>query len=76
MLTKVFAGCGGAIALVATAAAYTQPGALALRQESQDNYWPRDNTTVSGSYRSGVWSPAPGRASYGGFQGGGPGSGK
>lgn len=77
MLTKIFAAAAVAIALLTTIAAYSQRSALVLREESQDQYWPRRGTSLSGTYRSdGAWQPLPNRSAYGSFRGGGPGSGK
>lgn len=76
MLTRIFAAVGIAFALAAIAASYTQRSAFYLGQENQPTYWPRHGTQLSGRYRSGVWVPLPGRTTYEGFQGGGPGLGK
>ncbi|NJP10797.1 MAG: hypothetical protein HC866_16075 [Leptolyngbyaceae cyanobacterium RU_5_1] len=76
MLTKLFAAMVLAIAAITVTYGYTQQAALVLRQEKQDNYWPRHNTYVSGGYYGGVWVASPDRQSYGSFRGGGPGAGK
>ena len=78
MLTKVFAGIGVLIALWSITDAYTQKSAFVLRQEKQANFSPRSGTGASGYYDNrGIWIFNSGsRSSYGGFQGGGPGSGK
>ncbi|MBF2028342.1 MAG: hypothetical protein IGS48_16510 [Oscillatoriales cyanobacterium C42_A2020_001] len=76
MLSKLFAAAAIAIAAITLTAGFTQQAALVLRQENQDNYWPRYDTQSSGTYRSGVWVSSPLRSSYGSFRGGGPGAGK
>lgn len=76
MLTKLFAAAAVAIAAITLTAGFTQQAALVLRQENQDNHWPRHGTTTAGTYRSGVWVASPTRRSYGSFRGGGPGAGK
>ncbi len=78
MLTKVFAGIGVLMALWSITDAYTQKSAFVLREEKQANFSPRSGTSASGYYdRNGTWIfYSSGRSSYGGFQGGGPGSGK
>jgi hypothetical protein len=77
MLTKIFAAAAIAIALLTVIAAYSQRSALVLREESQEQYWPRRGTSLSGSYGSGGnWQPLPNRSTYGGFRGGGPSAGK
>ncbi|MEL6164953.1 MAG: hypothetical protein AAFR37_14770 [Cyanobacteria bacterium J06628_3] len=77
MLTKVFAGIAVFMALWSITDAYTQKSAFVLREEKQANFSPRRGTSLSGSYNSGgTWVFINSRSSYGGFQGGGPGSGK
>ncbi|MFW6359466.1 MAG: hypothetical protein ACOC0N_09695 [Chroococcales cyanobacterium] len=76
MITKLIASAAIAIALYTIIAGYTQSSALVLRDEKQDNYWPRRGTYLSGRYRRGIWEPLPNRSSYGSFRGGGIGSGK
>lgn len=77
MLTKVFAGIGVLMAIWSISDAYTQKSAFVLREEKQANFSPRRGTSASGYYNNGgTWIFYSGRSSYGGFQGGGPGSGK
>ncbi|MEM6755445.1 MAG: hypothetical protein AAF630_21035 [Cyanobacteria bacterium P01_C01_bin.38] len=77
MLTKVFAGIAVVIAIWSITDAYTQKSAFVLREEKQANFSPRHGTSASGYYDNrGVWIFNSGRSSYGGFQGGGPGTGK
>lgn len=76
MLSKFFAVVVIAIAAITLFAGFTQRSALTLRQENQANYWSRSDTSLSGSYRGGVWVASPDRTSYGSFRGGGPGVGK
>ena len=77
MVPKLFAFITLLIALGAITAAYSQRSAFYLRQERQPHYWPRRNTSLSGRYRNGVWVGSPSRQNFGGgFQGGGPRSGK
>jgi hypothetical protein len=76
MLTKLFAALVFVLAAFTIHAGFTQRSALLLRQENQDNYWPRHDTQTSGTYRSGAWVASPNRQSYGSFRGGGPGAGK
>lgn len=77
MLTKVFAAIGVLMAMWSITDAYTQKSAFVLREEKQANFSPRRGTGASGYYDNrGIWIFYSGRSSYGGFQGGGPGSGK
>ena len=77
MLTKIFAGVAVLMAIWSISDAYGQKSALVLREEDSSNFSPRRGTSLSGSYgRGGTWIFVPSRASYSGFQGGGPGSGK
>jgi hypothetical protein len=76
MVGKLIAASTAAVAALTISSAYTQRSALVLRQEQQDNYWPRYGTVASGRYSSGVWVASPDRQSYGTFRGGGPGVGK
>lgn len=76
MFTKLFAAAAVALAGITLYSAFTQQGAMVLRQENQDNHWARYDTSPSGRYRSGVWVASPDRATYGSFRGGGPGAGK
>jgi len=76
MLTKLFAFIALAIAGLTLFSGFTQEGAMVLRQENQENYWPRHGTASSGTYRRGAWVASPIRSSYGSFRGGGPGAGK
>ncbi|MBD1867881.1 hypothetical protein H6F88_32270 [Oculatella sp. FACHB-28] len=76
MIYPVFAIAACLIAGVTLFAGCTQISALNLRQEEQTMYWSRYNTNLSGYYYNQTWVPAPDRASYGEFVGGGPGDGK
>lgn len=77
MIAKILAVATAIVALGAVTASYTQRAAFHLGQEKQSNYWPRHGTRLSGRYNSsGVWIAVPSRRSFGGFQGGGPNSGK
>lgn len=78
MLAKVFAGVAVFMAIWSITDAYTQKSALVLYEEKQTNFSPRRGTSVSGYYgNDGIWIfHSESRSSYGGFQGGGPGSGK
>ncbi|MEO1429625.1 MAG: hypothetical protein AAFS12_10325 [Cyanobacteria bacterium J06632_19] len=78
MLTKVFAGIAVLMAIWSITDAYTQKSAFVLREEKQANFSPRRGTRASGYYNnSGTWIfYSSERSSYGGFQGGGPGTGK
>lgn len=76
MLTKIFTAIALGLAALTLTAGFTQQAALTLRQENQNNHWPRHGTQLSGYYRSGVWAPSPERSTYSSFRGGGPGAGK
>jgi hypothetical protein len=76
MLTKFFLLISIILAVGSLYAGCTQPNALVLRQERQDQHWVRNGTTASGRYTRGVWVANSNRASYGSFRGGGPGAGK
>ncbi|MEO0868179.1 MAG: hypothetical protein AAFY17_06970 [Cyanobacteria bacterium J06642_11] len=64
------------VAGVAIAGAYSQASALHLRQTSQPLYMPRYNMVHFGPYRGGQFQSLSNRSAYGGFRGGGSGSGK
>ncbi|GAA6619522.1 hypothetical protein NUACC26_053350 [Scytonema sp. NUACC26] len=78
MFAKIFAGIAVLLALMSIIDSYSQKSAFVLREEKQENYAPRYETQLSGSYNSsGVWIyTSTTRSYYGDFQGGGPGSGK
>ncbi|AFY55357.1 hypothetical protein Riv7116_2860 [Rivularia sp. PCC 7116] len=78
MLTKVFAGIAALMAIWSITDAYTQKSAFVLREEKQANFSPRRGTSASGYYNNrGTWIfYSSERSSYGGFRGGGPGTGK
>ncbi|WP_229424348.1 hypothetical protein [Moorena producens] len=76
MLTKILTATTVAIALFTIVAGYTQRSALVLREEKQENYWPRHRTYLSGYYYLGIWESSPNRSDYGSFRGGGPATGK
>ncbi|MGC9505998.1 hypothetical protein [Baaleninema sp.] len=76
ILVRLLALSSLPIATSAAWAGYSQRSALQLRQEQQSAYWPRHGTSLSGGYSRGVWIMTPSRSDYGGFRGGGPGSGK
>lgn len=76
MITKLFAAIAVAIAAFTLTAGFTQQAALVLREERQEQYWPRHGTVLSGRYSRGAWAPSAVRSSYGSFRGGGPAAGK
>lgn len=76
MLPKLFVVAALIIALFTGWAAYSQRSALHLQQENQPYFWSRHGTSLSGGYRHRIWLPLPSRSDYGGFRGGGIGSGK
>ncbi len=76
MISKILAISTAIVSVSTVGASYTQRAAFHLGEEKQTNYWPRHRTQLSGRYRRGVWVPLPSRQSFGGFQGGGPNSGK
>ena len=76
MFSRLFALITVLIAAGAITASYSQRSAFFLKQETQRNYWPRHRTRLSGRYRNGTWVASPSRSTFGGFQGGGPSSGK
>lgn len=75
-MTKLFALLAMLLAGTTIFYGLTQQSALTLRQEKQENHWPRYDTQTSGTYRGGIWIASPTRQSYGSFRGGGPGAGK
>lgn len=75
MLTKLLTVSTFAIAAATLGMGFTQQSAFVLRQENQDQYWPRSNARTSGTYTGGRWQYST-RETYEEFRGGGPGSGK
>ncbi|KAF3887861.1 MULTISPECIES: hypothetical protein [Nostocales] len=78
MFAKIFTGIAVLLALISILDSYSQKSAFVLREEKQENYSPRYETQLSGSYDNrGVWIyTSTTRSYYSDFQGGGPGSGK
>ncbi|MEM9804286.1 MAG: hypothetical protein AAF959_03315 [Cyanobacteria bacterium P01_D01_bin.56] len=76
MTAKICAFLAYLAAGVSVTGAYSQVSALNLRQTSQPLYVPHHNMVHFGPYRSARFNTLSNRTSYGGFRGGGSGSGK